>query len=189
MKFKIPPNSLFAILLRSSWWISFAIAGAIITVCLALLPKDIKIVSAMGSLPFVVTGVIALTRQWREPSAARTEQLLADAAALSSREFGQRLAAAWRAEGYEVQPLNHAAADWQLTRKGATTWVQAKRYKAGTHGVEPLRALHQAAQAAGAGSAYVLLQGALSEQAAQFAREQAMTVLQDKDLAMLLAKA
>lgn len=189
MKFKIPPNSLFAILLRSSWWISFAIAGVIITICLALLPKDIKIVSAMGCLPFIVTGLVALKRQWREPSAARTEQLLADAAALGSREFGQRLAAAWRAEGYDVQPLSQSAADWAITRQGVTTWILTKRYKAGTHGIEPLRALHQAAQAANASSTYVLLQGTLSEQAEQFARQHGVVLLQDKALAMLLAKA
>lgn len=189
MKFRIPPNSLFAILLRSPSWISFAIAGGIIAVCLALLPKDIKIVSAMGSLPFIVTGVIALKRQWREPSAARTEQLLAEAAALGNREFGQRLAAAWRSEGYDVQPSGHAAADWVITRQGAATWVLARRYKAGTHGIEPLRAVHQAAQAASAGTAYVLLQGALSDNAAQFAREHGIVLLQDKALAMLLAKA
>jgi len=192
VKFRIPPNSLFAILLRSAWWISFAIAGAIIAVCLALLPKDIKIVSAMGSLPFIVTGAVALRRQWREPGAARTEQLLAEAAALGSREFGQRLAAAWRAEGYEVQALGQAAtagADWAITRQGSTTWVLSRRYKAGTHGIEPLRALQRAAQAADAGSAYVLLQGSLSEQAEQFARQQGIVLLQDKALAMLLAKA
>ncbi|WP_027015485.1 restriction endonuclease [Comamonas composti] len=183
-------NSLFAILLRSRWWISLAVAALIIVLCMALLPQEAKFVGSMGSLPFIVIGAMALKRQWKEPSPAQARQLLEVATALSARDFSQRLQAAWRAEGYEVQPCGHPAADWILSRAGKTTWVLARRYKAGSHGVEPLRALQQAADEAGAATtAYVLLQGSLSENAAALAKQHSIVVLQDRSLALLLSKA
>ena len=41
-------NSVFAILLRSSWWISVVVGAVIVLLCLALLPKDIRFVGAAG---------------------------------------------------------------------------------------------------------------------------------------------
>ena len=52
-------NSLFAILLRSPWWISFAIAAAIILVCGAFLPREIAPFAALGALPINVSGGMA----------------------------------------------------------------------------------------------------------------------------------
>ena len=40
MKFKMAEKSLFAILLRSPWWISFVVVGVIVLAAGALLPKD-----------------------------------------------------------------------------------------------------------------------------------------------------
>ena len=57
-------NSVFAILLRSSWWISVVVGAIIVVLCLALLPKDIRFVGAAGSLPFFVIGALAAKRQW-----------------------------------------------------------------------------------------------------------------------------
>ena len=76
-----------------------------------------------------------------------------------------------------------------MQREGKTTLVLTKRSKAGVHGVEPLRALHEAALQANAASAYVLLQGELSENARLFARDNQIAVLQGKGLATLLHKA
>ena len=73
MKFKMAPNSGFAILLRSPWWVSFAIAAAIVLVCGALLPRDIAPFAAMGALPIAVIGCIAAWRQWRAPPLARAK--------------------------------------------------------------------------------------------------------------------
>ena len=39
MNWTLNDDSLFAILLRSSWWISFAIAGAVSAIAIALLPE------------------------------------------------------------------------------------------------------------------------------------------------------
>ena len=182
-------NSVFAILLRSSWWISVVVGAIIVVLCLALLPKDIRFVGAAGSLPFFVIGALAAKRQWKEPSAAATEILLNKATSLSSRDLQAWLTRAWQAEGYTVITRQQADADLQLVRDGKTTLVQTKRSKAGVHGIEPLRALNDAAAKAGAASAYVLLQGDLSENARLFARDQQIALLQNKELAALLNKA
>ncbi|MDR0259139.1 MAG: restriction endonuclease [Comamonas sp.] len=189
MKLKMAENSVFAILLRSSWWISVVVGAIIVVLCLALLPKDIRFVGAAGSLPFLVIGAMAAKRQWNQPSAAATEALLAQASAMSSRDLQAWLSRAWQAEGYAVTTLQQGAADLQLARNGQTTLVQSKRSKAGVHGIEPLRALHEAASQAGAASVYVLLQGELSDNARVFARDQKIVLLQNLELATLLKKA
>ena len=38
MKFEMAKNSLFAVLLRSQWWISFAIAAGIVALVKAIMP-------------------------------------------------------------------------------------------------------------------------------------------------------
>jgi restriction system protein len=189
VKLKMAENSVFAILLRSSWWISVVVGAIIVVLCLALLPKDIRFVGAAGSLPFLVIGAMAAKRQWNQPSAAATEALLAQASAMSSRDLQAWLSRAWQAEGYAVTTLQQGAADLQLARNGQTTLVQSKRSKAGVHGIEPLRALHEAASQAGAASVYVLLQGELSDNARVFARDQKIVLLQNLELATLLKKA
>ena len=68
MNWKLNDNSLFAILLRSSWWISFAIAGAVTAVAVALLPEAYRIVGAVTGLPFLVIGCIAAWKQLQAPS-------------------------------------------------------------------------------------------------------------------------
>lgn len=182
-------NSVFAILLRSSWWISVVVGAIIVVLCLALLPKDIRFVGAAGSLPFLVIGAMAAKRQWNQPNAAATQALLAQASTMPSRDLQAWLTRAWQAEGYTVTPLQQAHADLQLARQGQSTLVQTKRSKAGVHGIEPLRALHEAASQKGAASVYVLLQGELSENARLFARDQKIVVLQNLELATLLKKA
>ena len=59
------PNSGFAILLRSPWWVSFAIAAVIVLLCGALLPAHLAPFAAVGALPVAVIGCIAGWRQWR----------------------------------------------------------------------------------------------------------------------------
>ena len=67
----MPPNSLFAVLLRSPWWISFALVGLIALVAFALLPAQYAVVGALGGLPIFVVGCMAAWRQLHAPSPAR----------------------------------------------------------------------------------------------------------------------
>ena len=70
------------------------------------------------------------------------------------------------------------------------TLVCARRWKAATHGAEPLRQLAATMQAEGAADGiYVLAQGALSDSARLFARDNHIAVLQGAALAQLLLRA
>ncbi len=184
------PNSGFAILLRSPWWVSFVIAGAIVLACGALLPADVAPFAAIGALPIVVVGCIAAWRQWRAPGAARVQSALDAAAAMPWRDFADLLERAWSAEGHAVERLSGTQADLRITRGEQTLLVAARRYKAASHGVEPLRALQAEVQQRGArAGVYVVLQGQVSEQARGFARDQGLALLEGEALAALLLKA
>ena len=78
------------------------------------------------------------------------------------------------------------AADFVLTKDGHTQLASARRWKAATHGVEPLRELHAAMQARGTQAGlYLLAQGSLSDNARVFARDHGITVVQGDALALL----
>ena len=184
------PNSLFAILLRSPWWISFVIAGVMGMGASVLLPDPYKLAGALGSLPLVGVGCVAAWRQLRAPSAAQAGGALASAIAQPWRDFAATLQGAWQAGGAQVQLLPGPGADLRLTQGGRVTLVCARRWKAATHGAEPLRQLLAAMQAESAADGiYVLAQGALSEGARLLARDSGIVVLQGAALAQLLLRA
>lgn len=178
MKFQMSSNSLFAILLRNPWWISFVIAAVISLMCAALLPKNLALFGVFGSLPFVVVGCMALKRQWNVPSRAVVEANMTRLSNLSWRDFSAELEAKFVQQGYEVKRLNKGdgAADFALTKSGQTTLVAAKRYKAATHGVEALQALVAQVNAQGADKAIYVCLGPLSEQAQKYARQNSVVV-------------
>jgi restriction system protein len=183
MKFKMASNSIFAILLRKPWWVSFLLAAVISVLCAALLPKEYVVFGIMGVFPFLVIGSVALKRQWNLPSQAAVEAEAARLAGLSWRDFSKELEAKFAKQGYAVERLNggnaskgEGAADFRLTKAGQTTLVAAKRYKAATHDVEALQALVAQKEALGADKTMYVCLGALSEQADSFARDHAVLV-------------
>ena len=189
MKFKMAPNSLFAILLRSPWWISFVLAIAIMSASLAWLPERFAIYGAIGGLPIAGVGLVAAWRQLRAPSAVQVSANVDAALAMPWRELSKALENAWQQAGYQVDRVEDAngTADLRLTEKGQVTLVSARRWKAASHGVEPLRQLHAAMQAQGADAGiYIAAQGAVTEQAQTFARDHGLTVLPASALAQLL---
>ena len=172
MKFKMAPNSLFAILLRSPWWVSWAIAGAIALLCGALLPGHLAPYAAVGVLPIVIVGGMSAWRQLKAPSPAKVQAALAQAAAMSWRDFAAALEAAWQADGQTVQQLTQSQADLRLDKAGQSVLVSAKRWKAATHGVEPLRELQSAVQIQGAQAGiYIAMQGKVSDNARSYEHE------------------
>ena len=186
MKFKMAPNSLFAILLRSPWWISFVLAIAIMSASLAWLPERFAVYGAIGGLPIAGVGLIAAWRQLRAPSAVQVSANIDAALAMPWREFSKALENAWQQAGYQVERVE-GAADLRLSEKDQVTLVSARRWKAATHGVEPLRDLHTAMKARDAASGvYVVTQGQLSDTARTFARDHGISVLQDEGVARLL---
>ena len=189
MKFKMAPNSLFAILLRSPWWISFVLAIAIVSGSLAWLPARFAVYGAIGGLPIAIVGLVAAWRQLRAPSAVQLSANVDAALAMPWRELAKALENAWQQAGYTVERLEDTkgAVDLRLTEKGQVTLVSARRWKAASHGIEPLRQLHAAMQAQGADAGiYLAAQGTITEQAQTFARDHGLTLLPASALAQLL---
>ena len=188
MKFKMAEKSLFAVLLRSPWWISFGVVGVIVLIAGALLPKEFFVVGALAGFPIFVVGCIAAWRQLRAPSPVKVAFMLQSVSGMSWRDFSDTLATAWTRSGAAVERLPaNGAADLSVTQGNKTTLVTARRWKAATHGVEPLRDLHAAMQARGANDGvYVVAQGHLSDNASLFARDHRIAVLQGEGLAQWL---
>lgn len=188
MKLKMAKNSLFAILLRSPWWISFAVVAAIALASAALLPPQYLVFGLMGAIPFLAIGCIAAWRQLRAPSDRMVEQTLARAAAMPWREFRDALEQAYRNQGYTVTRLDGQAADLQLTMGAQTTLVAAKRWKAASHGVEPLRALDQTRRAHDASHGVYVSLGELSDATRRFADKNTIGLLNGVALVQLLGE-
>lgn len=188
MKFKMAENSLFAILLRSRWWVSFLIGALWALLAAALVPQPYKMVGILGSLPFWALGFVAFVRQYDQPTPLQQQALLEDAAHKNWGEFAQHLQDAWTVEGYTVTRSPHADADFVLQRQGTTTVVSAKRWKAATHGTEPLRSLHQAMQALQADACAYVCIAPLQDTAQRYADAQQIAVLSGLTLATLLQK-
>lgn len=178
-------KSLFAVLLRSPWWISFAVAGAVGAAAYNLFPAKYANVGAVSGLPFAVIGLMALWRQWGKPSAASIDASLEALAAMSGRDFSNALEAAYGKDGYSVMRLPDGGADFAIVKGGRTALVYCKRWKAATHGVEPLRELVAAMEKQDAGQGIYVAVNALSEPARQFASKNSIRLLQGTELALL----
>ncbi len=181
-------NSLFAILLRSPWWISFAVVLVIAMASAALLPPQYVVFGLMGALPFMVIGVIAAYRQLRAPSQRHVDQTLEQVAAMPWRDFCRALEQAFVADGYQVNRLNHGACDLELHKGAQTTLVSAKRWKAGSHGVEPLRTLDQERRSKDASRCVYVTLGELGDTTRRFAEKQAIELVNGIALVQLLDK-
>ncbi|MEO6294072.1 MAG: restriction endonuclease [Burkholderiaceae bacterium] len=176
MKFKMAEKSIFAILLRSPWWISFLLVAVFCLASYALLPPQYVPFGAMGAIPFVVIGIMALKRQWGQPSPAKVQAELTRLAALNWRDFSAELEAKLVKQGFEVTRLTGGVADFKLEKAGHITLVSAKRYKAATHGVEALQALVAQQEALGADKAMYVCLSAVTAQAAKFAKEKGLVL-------------
>ena len=176
MKFKMAPNSLFAILMRNPWWISLLIVIVFSLLCLALLPKNLVIFGIMGTFPFFITGIVAFKRQWGVPSPAKQQAELDRLSALSWRDFSAELEAKFVKQGFEVTRLNSGTADFKLEKGGHITLVSAKRYKAATHGIEALQALVAQQEAQAADKAMYVCLSPVTAQAAKFAKEKGVVL-------------
>ncbi len=187
-KFKMNERSLFAVLLRSPWWISLLISVLMSLGAFALLPREYAVVVMLGTFPFVVVAAIAAWRQWRAPSPARIDAALDRAGAMNWREFAAALEAVYTQQGYTVTRLDAEAADLRLERAGQRSLLSCRRWKAVNHGIETLRALQAACEREGARGVYLSLVP-VSEAAESYARQQGLQLVHGRALGLLLAGA
>ena len=186
MRLKMAENSLFAILLRSSWWISIATALAIVALSRALLPEAFWLYGAAGGLPFVVIAALAARRQWRLPSARRVAATVDGCQAMSRIEFADLIARAMRRDGHAVEALSGGAADFIVEKAGRRTLVGCHRWKAARNGIEPLRKLQAEVDRRDAHDAIFVALGEVSDAAAAYAAGHGIRLMRDAELARLL---
>lgn len=185
MKFKVSENSLFAVLMRSPWWVSIGIAVALFALARMLLSRfeQPDLYAFMVALPFAVIGSYAAWQRLRAPSAKRVAGRLEALRAMGWEEFAAALEAAYRKEGYAVERVPGDQADFELAKGGRTTLVACKRWKANRTGIEPLKALHAAARARGANDCVYFAAGEISDTARAFASRHDIRLLEGAELA------
>ena len=185
MDFKLKENSLFAVLLRSPWWLSFVLAAGMCALLSFFLPVPY---AAFGTLPFLVIGTIAGWRQLRAPSPQRIAARLEAMRALPREAFAAALADGFRRQGYEVSALGSGPAELELKRSGRVSLVACRRWKASHTGIEPLRELHAAAQARDAHECIYVASGEVTGAARVFASRKNIRLLSSAELYRLLPR-
>lgn len=185
MKFQVPRNSLFAILLRSPWWISAAAAAGIFAAARLVLPE---IYAFFVALPFAAIGGYAGWQQRYAPSAARVAGTLQALRALSWDEFSGSVEDAYGRDGYTVSRAGGTGADFELVKAGRISLVGCKRWKAARTGIEPLRQLHAAGRARDAHECIYLFAGEITDNARVFAAEKNIRLVHDAELVKLLPR-
>ena len=112
--------------------------------------------------------------------------MLQKLSALSARDFAHALAAAYASDGYVVTKVTASGADLSISKGGRTALVNSKRWKAATHGIEPVRELGAAMAALDANQGIYIATNQLSDSARQFASKNSIRVMQGTDLALLM---
>ncbi len=179
-------NSLFAVLLRSPWWISIAAGAALFAAARALLPVAYGPYAIFSALPFLVIGAVAAWKQLRAPSAERIAATLEALRTLPWDAFSGALEEAFRREGHGVTRIEAAGADFELTKGSRVSLVGCKRWKVARAGVEPLRELYAARLAREAHDCIFVTTGEITANARAFAVEHNIRLLEGDELARLV---
>jgi restriction system protein len=179
---KLPENSLFAILLRSRWWVSMLVALGAFGVVRLILHEGYALFAA---LPFIVISAMALWRQRHVPSGARVDAAIATLRAMTWEEFARALEQGYQRQGYVVKRVQ-GAADFELEKAGRLSLVAAKRWKASSTGVGPLKELAAAGEAREAAECVYVLAGEMTQNAQGFAKKTKINWVRGAELVKLV---
>jgi restriction system protein len=186
MKLKMAKNSIFAVLLRSPWWMSAGVAVLLSAGGFAALPLEYAAMGVFAAVPFAVIAIMAAYKQLRAPSETRVQAVAEATAAMSWADFANTVEAGFKRDGCEVQRLQTPGADFALSKDGHVAIVSAKRWKAARVGVEPLRELQAAREKRGAREAIYIALGDVSDNAWKYAKAQGVSLMTAPELAKLL---
>jgi restriction system protein len=186
MKLKMAKNSIFAVLLRSPWWMSAGVAVLLSAGGFAALPLEYAAMGVFAAVPFAVIAIMAAYKQLRAPSETRVQAVAEATVAMSWADFANTVEAGFKRDGCEVQRLQTPGADFALSKDGHVAIVSAKRWKAARVGVEPLRELQAAREKRGAREAIYIALGDVSDNAWKYAKAQGVSLMTAPELAKLL---
>ena len=182
MKWKLPENSLFALLQRQGWWVSALAAVATFLVVQNFIAWGYAL---FATLPFTVIALMVAWKQVFGPNGARVEKALEKTRSMAWEDFAQALERGYKAEGYTVQRVN-GAVDFELEKLGYLTLVCARRWKAARTGIEPLRELAATGEKRTARECHYVSAGVLTEQARAFATQKGVKLVEGAELARLV---
>jgi restriction system protein len=186
MKLKMNQNSIFAVLLRSPWWMSGGIGAVLFAGTRLALPAEYAPYAFFASLPFFVIAAYVGWQHLRAPSEARIAQEMEALRSMGWGEFSAAVQEAFRRDGYVVTPIGASGADLELGKAGRTTLVACKRWKVARTGIEPLRELESVRQAREAHECVYIATGEVTETARAFAAEKGIRLLSGAELARLV---
>jgi len=185
MKFKMAENSIFAILLRSTWWYSVLIGLVIIALCTAVTDAKYIALSITAGLPFLVVGGWACFKQSQQPSQKRVLEVTEQAKKMQALAVAQKIADNYISNGYESNIYKGNGAEIELTRGHQKLLICAKRFKAANTGIEPLKSLVAVGETVDAtGYLYVTL-GDVTDIALDYAQQNRIEIVQSSRLASL----
>ncbi|MSQ20672.1 MAG: restriction endonuclease [Betaproteobacteria bacterium] len=188
MKFEMHKNSLFAVLLRSRWWVSFAVAIGLFAIARLFIPEKYVFYAMFFPVPFVAIGCMAAWRQLQAPSASRIAQTAKVIRGLSWGEFADAIELAYRNDGFTVNRLSGGDADFETVKGGRIGLVSCKRWKAARTGVEPLRELDATREKRSAHECTYMAIGEVSVNAVAFAKQKNIHLFRETELARLLPR-
>lgn len=182
MSWKLPENSLFAILMRKDWWVSALCAVATYALVQNFMPWGYAL---FATTPFTIITLMVIWKRIRVPGGARLERMLEKIRTLSWEEFASKLEAAFRAEGFNVKQIK-GAADFELENLGYVTLVSARRWKVVRTGVEPIKELVEYGEKRDARQCRYVVAGELTGQARTYAKEQGVMLVEGAELVKLI---
>ncbi len=185
MALTMAQNSLFAILLRSSWWLSVIIGLLLIAASLLIAGGKYLIVGITAALPFLGIGAYSAYQQLQRPSSNRVIEVVEQARSMPAADVARRIATAYEAERYSTEVFKPDGADLVMTRGGRVIVLSTKRFKAANTGIEPLKKLITAGQKAEAGGHLYVTLGEVSDTARKYARDNYIDLIDAEALAAL----
>ena len=185
MKFKMAENSLFAILLRSTWWYSVLIGLVITAICIAITDAKYIALSITAGLPFLVIGGWACFKQSQQPSQKRVLEVTEQAKKMQALAVAQKIATSYTSNGYESNTYQGNGAELELKRAHQKLLVCTKRFKAANTGIDPLKSLVAVGEKVDAtGYLYVTL-GDVTDAALDYAQQNRIEIVQSSRLVSL----
>jgi len=186
VKFKMAQNSVFAVLLRSPWWMSALVAGVLLLFAKVVPQPALSVFLLFAAVPFVVIAGISGWKRRHHPSDARVQAVTDAVRGMSWKTFGDEMARGFREDGCGVTRVPNGPVDFSLIRSGRVALVSARRWKATQVGVPALRELAAACDAEGAHEGIFVTIGDITDQAAAYAREHRIQFLTAPEMARLM---
>jgi restriction system protein len=177
-------ETLFHVLSRQPWWVTFLIAFALFWLAKAVFPP----VAPFIALPFVAVGSYIAWTQWRTGPPGNASERLAALREMPWESFSAAVTDAYRRQGYAVSPSEGRGYDFQLTKDGRVTLLQCRQWKVNQVGVGPIRELAAAVERAQASKGICLAAGDFSAPARKAANGEPLTLLSGAELAKLVGK-